>query len=102
MGLGRRRRTSATGEEACVVTATGRPKLGIHPGLTDRTIGVQELAVAAAERGIDSFYLPEHTHIPLDYDRTTYPDGQEMPERYKRLLDPYIALSFAAACTDLE
>ena len=82
--------------------ASGRPKLGIHPGLTDQTIGVKELALAAAERGIESFYLPEHTNVPLHYDRSTYPDGKDMPERYKRLLDPFIALAFVAAYTDME
>jgi len=31
-----------------------------------------------------------------------YPQDAELPDRYKRLLDPYIALSFVAATTDIE
>jgi len=57
------------------------------------------VAVAAEERGFDSLYLPEHTHIPVSR-RTQYAGGPgELPEEYKRTLDPLVALSFAAAAT---
>ncbi|MEV4568446.1 TIGR03619 family F420-dependent LLM class oxidoreductase [Nonomuraea sp. NPDC049419] len=75
-------------------------KLGVTMFATDLAMPVQELAKAAEERGLDSLYLPEHTHIPVSR-RTPYPgaaDG-ELPEEYKRTLDPLVALSFAAAAT---
>ncbi|MDT3439938.1 LLM class F420-dependent oxidoreductase [Pseudofrankia sp. BMG5.37] len=61
---------------------------------------VLDLAMAAEQRGLDSLFLPEHTHIPTA--RTTpYPGGGPMPDRYMRLWDPYMALAFVAARTGL-
>ncbi|GAA2210287.1 LLM class F420-dependent oxidoreductase [Nonomuraea monospora] len=65
---------------------------------TDLAMPVHELARAAEERGFDSLYVPEHTHIPVSR-RTPYPGGGELPEEYKRTLDPLVALSYAAAVT---
>lgn len=76
------------------------PRIGIHYGATDISMPVLDLAHAAAERGFESLVLPEHTHIPVSRS-TPYPTGEEMPDRYRRLLDPYIALSFVAAQTGL-
>jgi probable F420-dependent oxidoreductase len=42
--------------------------------------------------------VPEHTHIPTSR-RTPYPFGGQLPEEYRRALDPFVALSFAAATT---
>jgi probable F420-dependent oxidoreductase len=74
-------------------------RLGVTMFATDLAMPVQDLAVAAEERGFDSLYLPEHTHIPVS--RRTPPAGgqEELPEEYKRTLDPLVALSFAAAAT---
>jgi probable F420-dependent oxidoreductase len=41
--------------------------------------------------------LPEHTHIPVGSRYALA--GMELPERYKRTLDPFVACSFMAACT---
>ena len=60
-----------------------------------------ELARQVEDRGFDSFYLPEHTHIPVSR-RTPYPEGGELPERYKRVIDPFVGLAFVAARTGLE
>jgi probable F420-dependent oxidoreductase len=59
-----------------------------------------DLARAAEERGFDSVFLPEHSHIPVSR-RTPYPGGGEIPRRYLRLWDPLTALAMVAACTDL-
>ena len=56
------------------------------------------LARAVEERGLDSLYLPEHTHIPVGR-KTPYPMGGTLPEEYKRTLDPFVALATAAAVT---
>ncbi|MGV9378038.1 TIGR03619 family F420-dependent LLM class oxidoreductase [Nonomuraea sp. NPDC003707] len=74
-------------------------RLGVTMFTTDLTMPVQDLARAAEERGFDSLYVPEHTHIPVSR-RTPPAAGQDvLPEEYKRTLDPLVALSFAAAAT---
>jgi probable F420-dependent oxidoreductase len=74
-------------------------RLGVTMFATDLAMPIDELARAAEERGFDSLWLPEHTHIPVSR-RTPPAAGQdELPEEYKRTLDPLVALSFAAAAT---
>jgi len=67
---------------------------------TDRSIGVVELATALEERGLDSLWLPEHTHIPTSR-RTPWPVAPDRPidDKYKRALDPLVALAAAATAT---
>jgi probable F420-dependent oxidoreductase len=67
---------------------------------TDLSIGVVELAQAAEERGLDSLWLPEHTHIPTSR-RTPWPVAPDQPidEKYKRALDPLVALGAVANAT---
>ncbi|MBL7502701.1 LLM class F420-dependent oxidoreductase [Frankia sp. CNm7] len=80
----------------------GTPAMGVglHYGGTDRSMPVLDLALAAEQRGLDSIFLPEHTHIPV-VRATPYPGGGPMPARYPRLWDPYLALAFVAARTGL-
>jgi len=74
-------------------------RFGITMFSTDLSMDVPALAVAAEERGFDSLYLPEHTHIPVSR-RTPPPTGDaELAEEYKRTLDPLIALAAAASVT---
>ncbi|MDQ3107615.1 MAG: LLM class F420-dependent oxidoreductase [Actinomycetota bacterium] len=72
-------------------------KLGIGIFPTDRSISPVELAVAAEDAGFESFWVPEHTHIPLG--ETSFPGGAEVAEMYKRSLDPFVALGAVAAAT---
>ncbi|MEU5878292.1 LLM class F420-dependent oxidoreductase [Spirillospora sp. NPDC047279] len=66
---------------------------------TDRTMAPHELAREAEERGFTSFYIPEHTHIPVSR-ATPPPTGVDtLPDEYARTLDPFVALSAAAAVT---
>jgi probable F420-dependent oxidoreductase len=69
--------------------------IGIFP--TDRSISPVELAVAAEEAGFESFWVPEHTHIPLS--EFHFPGGGPVGEMYKRSLDPFVALGACAAAT---
>jgi probable F420-dependent oxidoreductase len=67
----------------------------------DRGITPAQAAKAAEERGFDTFYVPEHTHIPVKreapHPRT---GGATLPDdRYKRTLDPWVSLATAAAVT---
>ena len=74
-------------------------RIGITIHSTDRSINVSELAREAEDRGFESLYIPEHTHIPTSR-RTPAPTGDiELGEEYLRSVDPYIALAAAAAVT---
>jgi probable F420-dependent oxidoreductase len=73
-------------------------KFGIALFPTDLSIGVAELAREVEDRGFESFWVPEHSHIPVSR-RTPYPAGTELPEYYKRTLDPFVALTVAAMNT---
>jgi probable F420-dependent oxidoreductase len=72
--------------------------LGITIFLTDTSIGPVELAREVEERGFESLWVPEHTHIPASR-KTPYPAGDPLPMEYYRTLDPFAALSAAAAVT---
>ena len=63
---------------------------------TDLSIRPDRLAVAMEERGFESLWVPEHTHIPTSR-RTPWPGGPELPDMYRRTLDPFVALTAAAA-----
>lgn len=73
-------------------------RIGVFYFPTDYGIDIRELARAVEERGFESLFLPEHTHIPTSR-RTPYPGGGELPKAYSHAHDPFVALSFAAAVT---
>lgn len=73
-------------------------KFGISTFITDEGIAPGPLARAIEERGFDSLFIAEHTHIPLSRE-TPYPGGGELPRKYYRTLDPFIALTAAAGAT---
>jgi probable F420-dependent oxidoreductase len=73
-------------------------RIGLFYFPTDYGINIGELARAAEDRGFESLFLPEHTHIPKSR-RTPYPGGGELPRAYSHTHDPFVALSFAAATT---
>jgi probable F420-dependent oxidoreductase len=64
----------------------------------DYGINIAELARTLEDRGFDSLFVPEHTHIPASR-RSPFPGGGELPKRYSHTHDPFVALSFAAAAT---
>jgi probable F420-dependent oxidoreductase len=72
--------------------------IGLTMFVTDYSIAVTELAQEAEARGFESLWLPEHTHIPANRG-TPYPAGGQLPEQYWHTLDPFVALSAAAAVT---
>ena len=55
--------------------------------------------MAAEERGFDSVWIPEHTHIPTSRRTPPPTGGTELAEEYKRAVDPLIALAAAASLT---
>lgn len=56
------------------------------------------LARALEERGYESLWYGEHSHIPCSL-KTPYPGGGELPAPYKQMMDPYVSLMAAAAAT---
>ncbi len=72
---------------------------GVMMFVTDYSMGPGELAVAAEERGFESLWFPEHSHIPASR-RSPWPGGPELPKMYYDVMDPFVALGAAAAVTD--
>jgi probable F420-dependent oxidoreductase len=73
-------------------------KFGAFNFPTDYGINIVELAVALEERGIESLFVCEHTHIPSSR-KSPFPGGGELPKKYVHTHDPFIALSIAAQAT---
>jgi probable F420-dependent oxidoreductase len=74
-------------------------RYGITMFATDISIGVVELAREAEARGLGSLWLPEHTHIPVSRRTPPATGDAELPEQYRRCLDPLVALAAAATAT---
>ena len=72
--------------------------VGVFNFATDYSMPVDELARALEERGFESLFLPEHTHIPTSR-KTPWPGGAELPKEYSHTHDPFVALAVAAANT---
>src|SRR5207244_295444 len=72
--------------------------IGICMFATDYAIRADELARAAEERGFESLFVPEHTHIPAGR-RTPFPGGGQLPKEYSHTFDPFVSLMAAAAAT---
>ena len=65
---------------------------------TDYAIAPVELARALEERGFESFWAPEHSHIPLSR-VSAFPQGGDLPKKYYDVMDPFVTLTAAAAAT---
>lgn len=74
-------------------------KFGVATFPTDQGIGPAALAHALEERGFESLFVSEHTHVPASR-RTAYPGGGELPDKYYRMMDPFLALTAAATVTN--
>lgn len=73
-------------------------RLGVLSFCTDESMSPAELARAVEDRDFESLWVTEHTHIPTSR-LTPWPGGPELPEAYRRMLDPFVALTTAAAVT---
>jgi probable F420-dependent oxidoreductase len=73
-------------------------KLGIEMFATDYAIRPDDLARACEERGFESVWFPEHTHIPASR-RTPFPLGGDLPKDYWHTHDLFVAMMAAAAVT---
>jgi probable F420-dependent oxidoreductase len=65
---------------------------------TDYAVRADELAAELEQRGYESLFVPEHTHIPTSRE-SPWPGGADLPKEYWHTYDPFVSLSFAAAAT---
>ena len=73
-------------------------KYGVTMFATDYAIRPDEVAAAAEERGFESIFFPEHTHIPASR-RSPWPAGGDLPKEYWHTHDLFVALMAAAGAT---
>jgi len=73
-------------------------RFGVATFVTDDGIRPDVLGRALEERGFDSLFIAEHSHIPVNRE-SPWPEGGELPRRYYRTLDPFVALTAVAAVT---
>ena len=73
-------------------------RFGAAMFFTDYAITATELAVALEQRGFESLWAPEHSHIPLARS-SAFPQGGELPRKYAEAMDPFVTLAAAAAVT---
>ena len=73
-------------------------EFGAYMFCTDYSIRPDELARLLEERGFESMWVPEHTHIPASR-QTPWPGGADLPKMYWHTYDPFVALTAAAAVT---
>src|ERR1700692_3991535 len=71
-------------------------KFGVAIFPTDYAIAMAELGPAAEELGFESLWVAEHSHIPVSR-QSPYPAGGELPRHYFHTMDPFVALTVAAA-----
>lgn len=72
---------------------------GVSMFPTDYAIQPGELASEAEQRGFESLWFPEHTHIPTSR-KSPWPGGGDLPQEYWHTHDPFVALAAAASTTE--
>ncbi|MGD9701039.1 MAG: LLM class F420-dependent oxidoreductase [Acidimicrobiia bacterium] len=74
-------------------------ELGFSTMNTPEDVRPDVLGRSLEERGYTSLFIGEHSHIPASR-RTPYPSGGEMPDQYRRMMDPFVSLTMAAMATE--
>jgi probable F420-dependent oxidoreductase len=72
--------------------------IGVAIFPTHDAIGPADVARLAEQRGYESLFFPEHTHIPASR-RTRHPSGAELPRRYAHTIDLFVAATAAVTAT---
>lgn len=73
-------------------------KYGVVLFVTDETIPPATLGPALEQRGFESLFVPEHSHIPVSRESPA-PWGGDLPRYFHRTLDVFVTLSVVAATT---
>lgn len=77
----------------------GMTDFGVSMFPTDYAIQPGDLASEAEQRGFESLWFPEHTHIPTSR-KSPWPGGGDLPQEYWHTHDPFVALAAAASTTE--
>src|SRR6266581_2380963 len=72
--------------------------IGASIFFTEYSISPAEVAVALEERGFDSLWVAEHSHIPVSR-RFNVPGGGELTRQYYDVMDPFVTLTAAAVAS---
>ena len=72
-------------------------KLGVLVFPLDGTMHPGDLASAAEERGFESIWYPEHSHLPLS--SSNWPGGSVIPDAYAKTMDQFVCMTAAAMAT---
>ena len=72
--------------------------IGVFYFATEYGDNVVDVAREVEQRGFESLWLPEHTHIPTSR-KSPYAGGTELPKEYSHTLDPFVALAAVATAT---
>jgi probable F420-dependent oxidoreductase len=72
--------------------------VGVAMFFTDYSMAPGALGRALEERGFESLWAPEHSHIPLSR-KSSFPSGGELPKQYYDVMDPFVTLTAAATAT---
>jgi len=73
-------------------------KFGGAMFFTDYSMSAMELARALEDRGFESVWAPEHSHIPVSR-KTPFPGGGDLPKQYYDAMDPFVVLAAASQVT---
>ncbi len=73
-------------------------QFGVHVFPTEYSFQPDELAPAVEERGLDSLWFSEHTHIPIRFLNAPEPRFP-LPDHYWQTYDVFVAMTLAAAAT---
>lgn len=73
-------------------------RIGFTSMNTAEDVRPSVLARALEDRGYSSWWIGEHSHIPVAR-QTPYPAGGEMPDAYRRMMNPFVSLAVAAEST---
>jgi probable F420-dependent oxidoreductase len=80
-----------------MIIKEGPMDFGVSMFPTPTSAGPAEIAVAAEKAGFESYFVSEHSHIPVD---TDFPIADEVPMAYKSMYDPFVSMAAAAAVTE--
>jgi len=73
-------------------------KIGLASPNSSYGVPTAELAIDTEQRGYDSLWVGEHSHIPASRG-TPHPSGIDLPRLYWHMRDPFVSLAAAAQAT---
>lgn len=73
-------------------------ELGVLVFPLDGTMHPADLAREAEQRGFESVWYPEHSHLPLA--SSNWPGGEVIPDAYAKTMDQFICMTAAAMATE--